>query len=78
MKILLPMVILLSGCEALGLQGHQGDIARFKYANGECKVELWQSGLELLEAEKFTFGESISVDAECNVSVEYSESDNNR
>lgn len=66
-------VITLSGCEMLGLQNHQGDIARLKYENGDCYVELWQSGLELVDADSFRFNETITIDTECNLDVKYDE-----
>lgn len=72
--LLLMMVLMLPGCELLGLQNHQGDLARFNYKNGECEVELWQSGLEFADTEKFSFDEVITITPDCSISIDYTES----
>ena len=73
--LLLLFLLSISGCELIGDLTHSGDIARLEYKNGECKLQLIQGDLSLPDVEVFAFSETVSVDSECALTLEYNETE---
>lgn len=75
MKIILIMVMFLTGCEYFGLAYNANSAAKIEFENGDCKLKMYQSTINVGENEiiDYNFSEMISITNECALNLEYSE-----